>query len=134
MVLNLVLPGCEARENFAYMPPNDLCEKAVDRGWMSFNSDIQAEVFDRGLIKIGDWERIKSGRIKKGMSDCAAVAILGLPGKVARKPYVVGKDNRAWFYGKGKNRSLLYVLDIKWGEVHVCRRPKPGSDKNLVSC
>jgi hypothetical protein len=134
MALVLFLAGCETREALPFIPPNDLCEKIKFRGWLGFDSDIQEEAFDRGLMKIGDWARIRSGRITKGMSDCAAVAILGLPGKVAQKPFAVGKPNRLWFYEKGKSRGLRYILDIKWGQVDVCRRPEPGSDRTLKLC
>ena len=132
--LMLFLAGCETREALPFIPPNELCEQIEHRGLLGFDSDIQAEAFDRGLIKIGDWARIKAGKIDKGMSDCAAVAILGLPGKVAQKPFAVGKPNRLWFYEKGKSRGLRYILDIKWGQVDVCRRPKPGSDRTLTLC
>ena len=142
MIAGTILIGCSdihlptyTSPTASLLPPNELCERAKDRWALGIDSGIQAEVYDRGLAKYGDWERIRASKIRKGMSDCAAVAILGLPGKVALEPYVVGKkENRLWFYGKGKNRSLLYVLDIKWGQVEVCRRPIIGSDSKYTSC
>ena len=142
LLVESVLLGCSdihlpthTSVNLGLLPPNELCERAKYRGILGIDADVQAEAYDRGLIKYGDWERVRAGRIQKGMSDCAVVAILEEPEKSAAEPFIVGrKENRLWFYDKGKAKRLLYVLDTKWGQVEVCRRAVPGSDQKFTSC
>jgi hypothetical protein len=142
LLTGVALLGCSdihlpthASLNLDLLPPNELCERAKDRGLLGIDTDVQAAAFDRGLIRYGDWERVSAGRIRKGMSDCAVVAILGEPQKSAVEPFVVGrKENRLWFYDKRNAKRLLYVLDTKWGQVEVCRRAVPGSDQKFTSC